>query len=42
MIAFREEAPLEALIQGIAAANTEIERPDDKIRLFQVPLERIV
>lgn len=42
MIAFEEEAPLETLIQGISAANTEIKRPDDKIRLFQVPLERIV
>ncbi|MBI4193665.1 MAG: hypothetical protein HY526_01160 [Betaproteobacteria bacterium] len=42
MIAFREEAPLEALIRGITAANAEIKRPDDRIRLFQVPLERIV
>ena len=42
MIAFEDEAPLEALIDGITAANTEIKRPDDKIRLFQVPLERIV
>ena len=42
MIAFEDGAPLEALIQGITAANTEIKRPDDKIRLFQVPLERIV
>ena len=42
MIAFREEAPLETLIQNITAANAAIKRPDDKIRLFQVPLERIV
>ena len=42
MIAFQEEAPLETLIQGITAANAEIKRPDDKIRLFQVPLERMV
>ena len=42
MIAFQDEAPLEALIQGISAANAEIKRPDDKIRLFQVPLERMV
>lgn len=42
MIAFQEEAPLEALIREIIAANREITRPDDKIRLFQLPLERIV
>jgi len=42
MIAFREEAPLATLIAGITAANDEIKRADDKIRLFQLPLERIV
>lgn len=42
MIAFQEEAPLETLIQAITAANSEIKRPDDKIRLFQIPLERMV
>ena len=42
MIAFQDEAPLETLIQGVTAANTEIRRPDDKIRLFQVPLERML
>jgi hypothetical protein len=42
MIAFQEEAPLEVLIQNITAANATIRRPDDKIRLFQLPLERIV
>lgn len=42
MIAFQDEAPLETLIQSITAANAEIKRPDDKIRLFQLPLERIV
>ena len=42
MIAFRDEAPLETLIQNITAANAAIKRPDDKIRLFQLPLERIV
>ncbi len=42
MIAFQDEAPLETLIQSITAANAEITRPDDKIRLFQLPLERIV
>lgn len=42
MIAFEKEAPLEALIKAISAVNAEIPRPDDHIRLFQVPLERIV
>jgi hypothetical protein len=42
MIAFREEAPLEKLVAAIVEANKEILRADDKIRLFQVPLERIV
>ena len=42
MIAFHDEAPLETLIQAITAANAEIKRPDDRIRLLQVPLERMV
>lgn len=42
MIAFQEEAPLEALIKAIAAANKDIKRPSDRIRLFQLPLDRIV
>jgi hypothetical protein len=42
MIAFEEEAPLEALIRGIAVENETIKRPADRIRLFQMPLERIV
>ena len=42
MIAFEEEPPLAALITNITAANTLIKRADDKIRLFQLPLERIV
>ena len=42
MIAFKEERPLEKLIDAINAANAEIRRPDDRIRLFQVPLERMV
>jgi hypothetical protein len=42
MIAFREEAPLALLIDGIAAANAEIKRVDDRIRLFQIPLERMI
>lgn len=42
MIAFQDEAPLDSLIHSISAANAEIKRPDDRIRLFQLPLERIV
>ena len=42
MIAFEEEAPLAALIENITAENTQIKRADDRIRLFQLPLERIV
>ena len=42
MIAFTDEAPLEKLIAGIEAANQQIKRPDDRIRLFQLPLERMV
>jgi len=42
MIAFQEALPLEALIQGITTANSEIKRPADRIRLFQLPLERMV
>lgn len=42
MIAFDDEAPLERLIRGITAANLEIARAADRIRLFQLPLDRIV
>ena len=42
MIAFEDDAPLEALLRSIAAANQEIRRAADHIRLFQLPLERIV
>jgi len=42
MIAFENAAPLDALIRGIEEANQEIKRAADHIRLFQLPLERIV
>jgi len=42
MIAFRDESLLEALIRRIDEANHEITRADDRIRLFQLPLDRIV
>jgi hypothetical protein len=42
MIAFEDEAPLDALIRGVKEANQGIKRSADHIRLFQLPLERIV
>jgi len=42
MVAFDSAAPLEALLRGIDEANQETRRPSDRIRLFQMPLERIV
>lgn len=42
MIAFPEEELLEKLVNKINELNKLVEREDDKIRLFQVPLERIV
>jgi hypothetical protein len=42
MVAFEDEEPLENLIAAINIANAEITRPADRIRLFQMPLERIV
>lgn len=42
MIAFEDEAPLEALVKAVTAWNAEVKRTDDRVRLFQLPLERIV
>jgi len=42
MIAFADETILTHLIDKIEELNKIVERDDDKIRLFQVPLERIV
>lgn len=42
MIAFDADAPLAALIRGIEVVNTGIQRAADRVRLFQLPLERIV
>ncbi len=42
MIAFEKEESLDRLVQEINEANKAILRADDHIRLFQVPLERIV
>ena len=42
MIAFEDDAPLEPLVSAVEAQNREIQRAADHIRLFQLPLERIV
>lgn len=42
MIAFEDESKLEKLIPAIEEANKLVECPDDRIRLFQMPLERIM
>ena len=42
MIAFEDTAPLKALIQRIETHNAGVARKDDRIRLFQVPLEAVV
>ncbi len=42
MIAIKEEPLLAELIREVEATNTGIVRADDHIRIFQVPLERIV
>ena len=43
MIAFDDVRPLEALVARITTWNAEARRrPDDRIRLFQVPLERMI
>lgn len=42
MIAFEEESAIEGLISGVTNLNNEIIRHDDKIRIFQMPLDRIV
>ena len=42
MIAFDEDQPLERLIELIGSLNSKIARADDRVRLFQLPLDRIV
>jgi hypothetical protein len=42
MIAFEDEAPLRALIDAMQVLNGQMARPDDRMRLFQMPLLRIV
>jgi hypothetical protein len=42
MIAFQDAEALEVLVGGIRTLNETIQRSDDRVRLFQLPLERIV
>ncbi len=42
MIAFEDETTIDKLVEKIVATNSEVVRPDDRIRMFQVPLDRIV
>ena len=42
MIGFEDEQPLEKLIEALKAVNAEIRRAADRVRLFQLPLDRIV
>lgn len=42
MIAFQEDDILENLVTGINKLNKQIKRDDDFIRLFQLPLERLI
>ena len=42
MIALPDELPLKKLIGEIEEANKGIVKTDDRIRLFQMPLERVV
>ena len=42
MIAFPEETILSDLINGIVILNEKVVRDDDKIRLFQLPLEKLL
>lgn len=42
MIAFTDDDLLQKLINKVNELNSIVEREDDKVRLFQLPLERIV
>ena len=42
MIGFEQQAPLDTLIEKITVLNEGTLRRDDHMRLFQVPLERMV
>ncbi len=42
MIALQDESVLERLVVAITETNKDIQKADDRIRLFQVPLERVI
>jgi hypothetical protein len=42
MIAFQDEAVLDKLLAHISTVNEGIVRTDDKVRIFQLPLERML
>lgn len=42
MIALQDEALLAGLVEEIHTANAAIIRADDHIRMFQMPLERVI
>jgi hypothetical protein len=42
MIAFQDIDALETLVVDITALNATIQRVDDRVRLFELPLDRIV
>lgn len=42
MIAFEDEDKLRKLIENLENYNKDVIRKDDKIRLFQLPLEKVV
>jgi nitrogen regulatory protein PII len=42
MIAIEQDEVIERLISKVTELNEMVERPDDHIRLFQVPLEKII
>lgn len=42
MIAFQDDDSLKRLLCNLSEANKDITRADDRIRLFQVPLEHVL
>lgn len=42
MVAFTDEYQLDEFIEEINKLNNEVLRADDKVRIFQLPLERIL
>ena len=42
MVAFENETVLEALCEDLKELNSKVVKCDDKVRLFQLPLEKII